>query len=111
LRGVNDDEETLEKLFRALVALRVKPYYLFQGDLAEGTSHFRVPLHRGREIMKALRIRLSALALPEYAVDLPGGGGKVPLTPSYIRGETERAVIFENTEGKEYLYPKEGENT
>ncbi|MDR3199957.1 MAG: KamA family radical SAM protein [Spirochaetales bacterium] len=107
LRGVNDSETILEELFRALVSRRVKPYYLFQADLAEGTGHFRVSPHRGREIMKTLRRNLSALALPEYALDLPGGGGKVPLTPSYIKSENEDSVIFENIEGKEYRYPAE----
>ncbi|MDR1933356.1 MAG: KamA family radical SAM protein [Spirochaetales bacterium] len=107
LRGVNDSEAVLEELFRALARRRVKPYYLFQADLAEGTGHFRAPLARGLEIMKGLRGRLSALALPEYALDLPGGGGKTPLSPSYIKGEEEGFVIFENSEGKEYRYPKE----
>jgi lysine 2,3-aminomutase len=107
LAGVNDNEAVLEELFRALIARRVKPYYLFQADLAEGTGHFRVPPRRGREIMKTLRGRLSVLALPEYALDLPGGGGKVPLTPSYEKGENADMLLFENIEGKQYRYPKE----
>ena len=107
LRGINDEEDVLEELFRSLTANRVKPYYLFQGDLAEGTSHFRVPLRRGWEIMRSLRRRLSAMALPVYAVDLPGGGGKIPLTESYLKGEDADFWIFESVEGEEYRYPKE----
>jgi lysine 2,3-aminomutase len=107
LRGVNDDAAVLEELFRGLISRGVKPYYLFQGDLAEGTGHFRVSPERGWEIMRALRNRVSNLALPEYAVDLPGGGGKIPLARSYLKGEDKDSWIFENIEGKEYRYPKE----
>ncbi|MDR1179993.1 MAG: KamA family radical SAM protein [Spirochaetales bacterium] len=106
LAGINSDEAVLEELFRGLIARGVKPYYLFQADLAEGTSGFRVPIRRGQQIMKALRSRLSALALPDYAVDLPAGGGKVPLTPSYETGEDADSVFFENIEGKRSAYPK-----
>jgi len=79
LRGVNDNVDTLERLMNDLVAIRVKPYYLFQGDLVGGTAHLRVPLEQGLEIERMLRERLSGLAMPQYAVDLPNGGGKVPL--------------------------------
>ena len=80
LKGVNDDADTLEELFRGLAQCGVKPYYLFQGDLASGTSHFRVSLGRGLQLMRELRQRLSGLAMPTYAVDLPrrwesAGGG------------------------------------
>lgn len=109
LRGVNDDPAVLEELFRGLIARGVKPYYLFQGDLARGTAHFRVPLSRGWEIMKTLRQRLSAMVLPVFAVDLPGGGGKVPLTESYLRGEEGDNWVFESLEGRIYRYPKEEE--
>ena len=77
LAGINDTAAVLEELFRCLVSQGVKPYYLFQADLARGTAHFRVPLSRGRAIMKALSRRLSPLALPVYAMDL--GDGKIPL--------------------------------
>jgi lysine 2,3-aminomutase len=107
LRGINDDAGTLEELFRGLLARRIKPYYLFQGDLAAGTAHFRVPLEKGFALMKDLRRRLSAMALPVYAVDLPGGGGKVPLTESYLREEDADFWIFESIDGKRYSYPKE----
>ncbi|MFP4613011.1 MAG: KamA family radical SAM protein [Spirochaetaceae bacterium] len=106
LAGVNDDVAVLEELFRELLMRRVKPYYLFQGDLARGTSHLRVPLARGVEIVRELRRRLSGLAMPTYAVDLPGGGGKVPLTESYFEEEEEEAYVFRNLEGERFRYPK-----
>jgi lysine 2,3-aminomutase len=79
LKGVNDDADTLEALMRALVELRVKPYYLHHGDLAPGTAHFRTTIAKGRELMVELRRRLSGLALPTYVLDLPGAHGKVPI--------------------------------
>jgi lysine 2,3-aminomutase len=108
LRGINDEASTLEDLFRGLMSRGIKPYYLFQGDLAAGTSHFRVPLETGFALMKDLRRRLSAMALPVFAVDLPGGGGKIPLTESYLREETGDCWVFESIDGKRYTYPKEG---
>ena len=79
LRGVNDDAETLARLFRALTALRVTPYYLHHCDLARGTSHFRTTIDEGLAIVAAFRGHLSGVAIPRYVLDLPGGYGKVPL--------------------------------
>ena len=84
LKGVNDSAEVLEDLFRALVATRVKPYYLHQLDKAQGTSHFRVSIKRGQDIMRILRGRLSGIAQPTYVLDIPGGHGKVPIGPNYL---------------------------
>ncbi len=106
LRGVNDDEETLEKLFRSLLRAGVKPYYLFQGDLAVGTAHFRVPISRGIELMSRLRSRLSGMALPTYAVDLPEGGGKVAVEGALLRVEPN-SYVFRGSGGREYHYPRE----
>jgi len=106
LRGINDDLETLEALFRGLVRARIKPYYLFQGDLASGTAHFRVPIERGLELMRELRGRLSGIAMPVYAVDLPGGGGKVPIESSLLRTEPD-AYVLRGPEGGEFRYPRE----
>jgi len=106
LRGVNDDADTLEELFRSLVRAGVKPYYLFQGDLAAGTSHFRVPIERGIALMRELRSRLSGIAIPTYAVDLPGGGGKVPVESALLRTE-DSWYVFRGPGGKEYRYPRE----
>ena len=106
LRNINDDADTLEELFRGLVRAGVKPYYLFQGDLAAGTAHFRVPLERGIELMRELRLRLSGLALPTYAVDLPGGAGKVAIEASLLRVEPD-ACILRGPDGAEHRYPRE----
>ncbi|WP_151717875.1 lysine-2,3-aminomutase-like protein [Gemmobacter serpentinus] len=83
LRGVNDDADVLEALFRALLRNRVKPYYLHHCDLAEGTSHFRTTIEEGRALMALLKQRLSGIALPHYVLDIPGGAGKVMLTPAH----------------------------
>lgn len=83
LAGVNDSEEALAALFRALIAARIKPTYLHHLDPAPGTARFRVPLARGRALMKALRGRLPGHALPTYVVDIPGGRGKVPVAMSH----------------------------
>ena len=84
LRGVNDSADVLEELCNRLLQIRVKPYYLFQGDMVSGTADFRVPLKKGMEIEQELRIRLSGLGMPNYVADLPDGGGKVPLCGNYI---------------------------
>ncbi|MGA0565490.1 lysine-2,3-aminomutase-like protein [Ancylobacter sp. VNQ12] len=89
LAGVNDDAGTLAALFRALVECRVKPYYLHHPDLAPGTAHFRLPIQRGRELMRALRGRVSGLAIPIYVLDIPGGYGKVPVGPDYLEPAPE----------------------
>ncbi len=108
LKGVNDTVSTLEELCNKLIFSRIKPYYLFQGDLVEGTSHFRVPLEKGLALEKELRRRLSGLAMPLYAVDLPQGGGKVPLTEGYLQESSGCAVWnFTTVEGEKRSYPKE----
>jgi lysine 2,3-aminomutase len=84
LKGVNDDAETLDALFRALVKNRIKPYYLHHGDLAPGTAHFRTTLDEGRTLMRVLRGRLSGLAQPTYVLDIPGGAGKIPAGPDWF---------------------------
>lgn len=107
LKGINDREEILAELFQSLLVQGVKPYYLFQGDLAAGTSHFRTNLERGWEIMRTLRREISGLAMPVYAVDLPGGGGKIPLNESYLVERTESGFCFQNPEGHTFIYPDE----
>lgn len=84
LRGVNDKPEALENLFRALTAMKVKPYYLHHPDLAPGTSHFRLTIAEGQDIMRRLQGRVSGVALPRYVLDIPGGHGKVPVEPRWI---------------------------
>ena len=84
LHGVNDDAAVLEALFRAMLAARVKPYYLHQLDPAPGTARFHVPIERGRRLLAALRGRVTGLAWPTYVLDIPGGAGKVPIGPDYL---------------------------
>lgn len=104
LKGVNDDVETLEQLMRALVAARVKPYYLHHPDLVRGTGHFRVSIAEGQALMKALRGRLSGLAQPTYVLDVPGGHGKVPVGPSYL-GDDPDALTVQDAFGGSHSYP------
>lgn len=108
LRGVNDSEQTIRELSAGLLASRIIPYYLFQGDLAEGTSHLRAPLSRGIEIMRSLRQRMSGLATPTYAVDLPGGGGKcvIPLEPP--PESRDGFYRLKGPDGTLFPYPDEG---
>lgn len=87
LRGVNDSIEALEALFRAMLAARVKPYYLHQLDSAPGTSRFAVPVAEGQALLRALRGRVTGLAWPTYVLDIPGGAGKVPLNPVYLEDD------------------------
>ncbi len=84
LRGVNDSEAALEDLFRAMLAARVKPYYLHQLDPAPGTARFHVPIEEGRRLLAGLRGRVTGLAWPTYVLDIPGGFGKVPVGPDYL---------------------------
>ncbi len=95
LKGINDRVEILERLFRLLVANRVKPYYLHHLDHARGTSHFRVPLGVGQEIMRNLRGRLSGLCQPTFMLDIPGGHGKVPVGPSYLTAVGEGYAVLD----------------
>lgn len=107
LKGINDNVDTLKKLSAKLLDFNIKPYYLFQGDLAKGTSHFRVPIIKGLELVKHLRAEVSGLGMPVYAVDIPGGGGKIPLNGDYIIGEDEDWLYLTNNEGFKGRYPKE----
>lgn len=110
LRDVNDDPDSLAKLFHGLTVWGVKPYYLFQGDLASGTSHFRVPLRKSIEIVHELRSKVSNLALPQFAVDLPGGGGKIPLGEHAVKGPVDGWYTLTGPEGETGRYPDEDES-
>ncbi|MCR4939172.1 MAG: KamA family radical SAM protein [Treponemataceae bacterium] len=104
LRGINDSLPVLTELFESLVKLGVKPGYLFQGDLAEGTGHFRVPLDEGVKLYNAMRKELSGLSLPVYAVDLPGGGGKVNIPATrFIRDGNNWK--YTDASGRAWFYP------
>jgi lysine 2,3-aminomutase len=106
LRGVNDSAGILVELFSELSRLGILPYYLFQGDLAAGTAHFRVPLSRSLAIYGELRRALSGLELPRLAVDAPGGGGKLYL-PESVRGREGDFWILEGPDGRLHRYPEE----
>jgi lysine 2,3-aminomutase len=107
LRGVNDSTEVLALLFRNLIGMRVKPYQLFQADLVPGTAHFRLPLSRGVEIYESLRREVSTLALPVYAVDAPGGGGKIPLDIHSVEKCDDTHYVLRGLDGHTYRYPIE----
>jgi lysine 2,3-aminomutase len=101
LRGVNDDADTLEALFRGLVQRRVRPYYLLQADVVRGTGHMRTKVSRGIELMAALQGRLTGIALPKLIVDTPGGRGKVPIGPDYVVARSEGATTLRTFRGEE----------
>ncbi len=106
LRGINDAPDILIELFSALSLRGIRPYYLFQGDLAAGTAHFRVPLSRGLAIYETLRKELSGLELPRYAVDAPGGGGKIYL-PEGIVERKAKSWVLRASDGSLHEYPEE----
>jgi len=95
LKGINDDPEIIKRLLYNLLRIRVKPYYLFQTDMTKGTNHFRTPVARGLEIMHCLIGHVSGMAVPTFAVDAPGGGGKIPLLPNYVEKKGSR-LVFQN---------------
>ena len=104
LKGVNDDEETLIDLMRAFVEAGIKPYYLHHGDLAPGTAHWRAPIARGQELMRHLRARLSGLATPTYMLDIPGGHGKAPIGPQWIRSGDDGEHVVTDPQGSQHVY-------
>jgi lysine 2,3-aminomutase len=105
LQGINDHPQTMRQLLTGLLRMRVKPYYLFQGDLTRGTGHFRTPVETGLAIMRELIGRVSGMAVPVFALDAPGGGGKIPLTPDYIQSLSEEALKFLTYQGQPCTYP------
>ncbi len=104
LRGINDDPAVMKELMQKLLAIRVKPYYLYQCDPVTGTEHFRTDVARGLEIIAALRGHTSGMAVPTYVIDAPGGGGKVPLLPNGVVSMNRDEVVVENYEGKRFTY-------
>ncbi|WP_395495336.1 lysine-2,3-aminomutase-like protein [Acetobacter sp. KSO5] len=99
LRGVNDSEQALEDLFRSMVEVRMRPYYLHQLDPAPGTARFHVPVAEGQRLLAGLRGRVTGLAWPTYVLDIPGGYGKVPLGPDYVDG----ALQVRDPEGRPHM--------
>ena len=105
LRGVNDDIQTMKTLLTRLETFRIKPYYLFQCDLVDGTNHFRCDHQRGMEIIDSLQGDIGGLCLPTFVIDLPDGG-KVPMVANHILTENDETVTFRNYEGRAKVYPK-----
>lgn len=106
LDKVNDSVEIQKELVQKLLMCRVRPYYLYQGDLIQGTSHLRTKITKGIEIIEGLRGHTSGYAIPQYVVDGPGGGGKIPLNPQYIVESNDERTVLRNYEGKEFVYPE-----
>jgi len=108
LRGVNDDAETMKHLVHRLLQMRVRPYYLYQCDLITGSAHFRTDPRKGIEIIRALRGHTTGYAVPQFVIDAPGGGGKVPLNPNYVKEMNDEEVVLRNFAGDIYHYPLPG---
>ena len=106
LRGVNDDADTMKVLVQKLLRCRVRPYYLYQCDLIQGSSHLRTSVSKGLEIIENLRGHTSGYAIPQYVIDGPGGGGKIPLNPNYVVAQTPGSIVLRNYKGDIYEYPE-----
>lgn len=106
LRGVNDNVETMKALTHKLLMCRVRPYYLYQLDLIQGSSHLQVPVAKGLQIIEGLRGHTTGYSIPQYVIDAPGGGGKVPINPDYIIQRNSERVVIRNFEGKTFEYPE-----
>jgi lysine 2,3-aminomutase len=105
LKGVNDTVQTMKDLYHRLLMVRVKPYYLFQCDPIAGSAHFRTTVEKGKQLIQGLRGFTSGYAIPQYVIDTPGGGGKVPILPDYEIGHDEDNMYLRNYEGKVFAYP------
>ncbi|MFA5517470.1 MAG: KamA family radical SAM protein [Desulfuromonadales bacterium] len=103
LRGVNDDPQVMKRLMQKLLTIRVKPYYIYQADMVQGTDHFRTTVEEGIEIVRALRGHTSGMGVPAYVIDAPGGGGKIPLLPDYLQS-VGVDVVVKNYLGETYTY-------
>jgi len=106
LRDVNDDPDTMKSLVHRLLMMRVRPYYIYQGDLVAGSAHLRADVAKGIEIIRSLRGHTSGYAVPQYVIDAPGGGGKIPVNPEYVVKITDDEVLLRNYEGKLFSYPR-----
>src|SRR6266567_3123621 len=110
LAGVNDNLETMKTLVHKLLMCRVRPYYIYQCDLINGSSHLRTSVAKGIEIIEGLRGHTTGYAVPQYVIDAPGGGGKVPINPGYILYHDNEKIVIRNYEGKIFEYPETGDD-
>jgi lysine 2,3-aminomutase len=106
LKGINDKPYIMKKLVQELLKIRVRPYYIYQCDLATGTEHFRTSVATGIQIIEKLRGHTTGYAVPTYVVDAPGGGGKIPLAPVSLVSRAKGKVVLKNYEGKVFEYPE-----
>jgi len=104
LKGVNDSPEVMKKLVHELLKIRVRPYYIFQCNFIKGTEHFRTPISVGIEIMERLRGHTSGLAVPTYVINAPGGGGKIPVAPTYLISQSEDEIVLRNYKMQVFRY-------
>ena len=109
LKGVNDSLATQRELCRALLRIKVRPYYLFHCDPVTGAGHFRTSVWKGLEIIEGLRGHMSGLGVPTYVVDAPRGGGKIPMMPNYLISASDEAVVLRNYEGMLVRYHPTGD--
>jgi len=106
LAGVNDDAVVMKELVQKLLLCRVRPYYLYQCDLIRGSSHLRTSVAKGVEIIEAWRGHTTGYAIPQFVIDAPGGGGKVPVNPGYVLYHDREKVVIRNYEGRIFEYPE-----
>ncbi|WP_051688232.1 lysine 2,3-aminomutase [Desulfofalx alkaliphila] len=111
LKGVNDCAYIYKELVRNLVKIRVRPYYLYQCDLSMGIGHFRTSVSKGIEIIESLRGHTSGLSIPQFVVDAPGGGGKIPVNPQYMISQSDSKVVLRNYEGEMFVYEETPDKT
>lgn len=104
LKGVNDSVSVMKELCHGLLKIGVRPYYLYQCDPVKGTEHLRTSLWKGIEIIEGLRGHTTGFAVPQFVIDAPGGGGKIPVGPNYLLSMTEEGVILRNYEGLVFEY-------
>ena len=108
LKGINDTPKIMMKLMHELMKIRVRPYYIYQCDLAPGTSHFRTAVDVGIKIIESLRGHTTGYAVPTFVIDAPGGGGKVPISPEYVISKNKDSIIIRNWKKEIYVYPEQG---
>ncbi len=106
LRNVNDNLEIMRALTHKLLRCRVRPYYLYQCDLIAGSAHLRSRIERGLEIIEGLRGHTTGYAVPQFVVDAPGGGGKIPVNPEYVVSQEPDRIVLRNYEGRTFEYPE-----
>ena len=105
LKGINDDLEVMKSLVHRLLMMKVKPYYLYQCDLIKGSSHLRTDVQKGVEIIRGLRGHTTGYAIPQFVIDSPNGGGKIPISPNYASFEEDGTISIDGFNGKKYSYP------